>query len=75
MKRRGLILTPLLAIFLSSIVFRHSLWCGAPSPGSALHHRVLPPGHEKVESPWASETARRWRQGQPAHWRAYLLNK
>ena len=76
MKRNGLlILTSLLATFLTGIAVRHSAWCSTPSHRSALLHRRLPSSHAKAQDAWASETARRWRQGQPAHWRAYLLNK
>jgi hypothetical protein len=75
MKRSGLILTSLVATFLTGIVVRHSGSCGSPSHRSALQHGRLPSSYAKAQDPWASETARRWRQGQPVHWRAYLLNK
>jgi hypothetical protein len=60
MKRRGLLVATLLALLLTSIVLARA--------GRAADTRSPKPRH-----PFSGETALRYRQGQPTHWRACLL--
>jgi hypothetical protein len=60
MKRRGLLAATVLALLLTSMVLVHT-------------GRASDPRSAKIRHSFSGETALRYRQGQPSHWRAYLL--
>jgi hypothetical protein len=74
MQRRGWILTTLVTLILTTIVFTQARWVFASRAPRSLSRRVELRGHAKVD-PLTTEAALRWRNGQPAHWRSLLLQR
>jgi hypothetical protein len=73
MKRRGLLVATVFACFLTGTSFtqvhRPGSRVNRPTPvRSSMAH-----ASEERYDPLTSAVARRWRQSQPSHWRALLL--
>jgi hypothetical protein len=60
MNRHGLLIATLLALLLTSLVLAHN--SSVADPRSSKLHDTIPEG-----------TVLRYRQAQPSHWRAFLL--
>ena len=74
MKRHVLPLVTCLTLLLTGTVLKET---GATSshPRRAALPRAAAGGQAKLADPFDSPVARRWREGQPGHWRALLLQQ
>jgi hypothetical protein len=72
MKLRGLILVTLLTLVVTGLTLSQARWFAAPT-GRALFRRPVSHRHAEARDPFDTAAAWRWRQCQPTHWRACLL--
>jgi hypothetical protein len=72
MKRHGLLVATLLTLLLTGFVLPTSGWLNARASRSSPHSGDCL-NHAKAADPYATDACWRWRQNQPNHWRACLL--
>jgi hypothetical protein len=70
MKRSGLLFVTVLAFLLTGFTLPYTGWLHARTT-----RHVEARSHAKNRDPLSSDTGWRWRQCQPAHWRACLLQR
>ena len=78
MKRPGLLIATLGVLLLTGLTLYHAGWLTPAAAGhlSSRHAALLPAApvaEVQGPDPLASDAAWRWRQCQPLHWRACLL--
>jgi hypothetical protein len=75
MKRHRLFLATLLTLLITFCTLTRAGWLTARHEHSRLPPTRNAPSSHNVHDPLASPSALRWRQGQPNHWRAFLLQR
>jgi hypothetical protein len=73
MKRHSLLFVTLFTLLLTGGVLPHTGWLTSRSAHASPSHGAETHGHARSRDPLASDAAWRWRQCQPTHWRACLL--
>ncbi len=73
MKRPGLPLATLLTLLLTGLVLAQAGWLGNRSCHAASRRRAELSSQARANDPFTSQAALRYRQCQPSHWRACLL--
>jgi hypothetical protein len=75
MKQGNLLLSSLFTLLLTAFVLTHTGWL----PSKRTCHANLRHGeahsNAKTYDFLSTETGRRWRTGQPTHWRGYILQR
>jgi hypothetical protein len=72
MKRPGLIVVTLFTLLLTGFLLPPCSWF-SPRSLRASPRASEPLAHARVQDPFATQAAWRWRQCQPNHWRACML--
>jgi hypothetical protein len=75
MKRWGLILATCLSLLLSGFVLAHPGWLQARPHRTTLARSLEIGARASASDKLASEAGWRWRQCQPNHWRACMLQR
>lgn len=75
MKRQRLFLATLLTLLITFCTLTSAGWLTARHERSNLPAARNDHSSKSVQDPFASPSALRWRQGQPNHWRAFLLQR
>ena len=75
MKKGNLLLSSLLTLLLTGFVLTHSAWLPSKRSGRAMLRRGEVHSSAKTYDFLSTETGRRWRTGQPTHWRGYILQR
>jgi hypothetical protein len=72
MRRHSLLFVTLFTLLVTGTILPHSAWLNARSSHSPVRDAELH-SHVRGHDPLSSQAALRWRQCQPTHWRACLL--
>jgi hypothetical protein len=74
MKRQGFLRATFLTLFLTGIVCWRMGWFASRAVGSPQTTEIAT-SDAQAPDPLTSRAAWRWRQGQPSHWRACMLQR
>jgi hypothetical protein len=75
MNKGNLLVSTLLMLLLTGLLFAHADWLPSRKPAHAAPGRGQAHIDEKPQDPMCSQSARRWRDCQPSHWRGYMLQR
>jgi hypothetical protein len=75
MKQGNLFLSSLFTLLLTGFVLTHSGWLPSKRNARAAIRHGEAHSSAKTYDFLSTETGRRWRTGQPTHWRGYILQR
>jgi hypothetical protein len=75
MKKGNLLLSSLFTLLLTCFVLTHSRWLPSKKSVRATLRHGEAHSSAKTYDFLSTESGRRWRTGQPTHWRGYILQR